>query len=240
MLAQSKRWNSVYFTRQPLVIRLLSSIRRKIPNLPVYHIDTDPLGMFSGNLSLFQFAPSLKHIHLKRVWWQAVIPLTAPNLISFSDDQTDDAERLRSMYLDIIRASPCLETFDIQHQCRALPVVTPRIVHSALQILTVCEAAFISSPEFPALKSIEICCHPISRGDRQTAPDVLLALRDLIWCLVLFSHSSDDLGYHPPKPYPFHPRTMPIAYRPQLLLKTVLPLFHTWKSSSYSAAPLTK
>ncbi|PBK66906.1 hypothetical protein ARMSODRAFT_330877 [Armillaria solidipes] len=184
LLAHSERWRSAYFTRQPLVIQQLSSIRGKIPNLEVCHIDTDPLCIYAGRLNVFEFAPSLKHLHLKRLLWQSVIPVTAPNLISFSDDQTSHADSLHSTYLDIIRASPYLETFDIQYQDQngELPVVTPRILHSALQSLTVCEAAFISSLELPMLKSIEICRRVGSRAreDQHTAADVLPALHDLI------------------------------------------------------------
>ncbi|KAK0444400.1 hypothetical protein EV421DRAFT_1800888, partial [Armillaria borealis] len=184
LLAHSERWRSAYFTRQPLVIQQLSSIRGKIPNLEVCHIDTDPLCIYAGRLNAFEFAPSLKHLHLKRLLWQSVIPVTAPNLISFSDDQTSHADSLHSTYLDIICASPYLETFEIQYQDQngELPVVTPRILHSALQSLTVCEAAFISSLELPMLKSIEICRRvgPRADGDQHTAANVLPALHDLI------------------------------------------------------------
>ncbi|KAK0190559.1 hypothetical protein F5146DRAFT_1137381 [Armillaria mellea] len=166
----------------PWLMEGLLRVRGNVPNLEECHINPRLFGVHT-TFDALDPAPRLKHLHLKNLAYKQAMVVTAHSLVSFSDDRMKDFDGLlHSMYLDIIRGSPNLETFDIRHfapLCVALPVATPRIVHLSLQKLVVWETAFINSLELPALQSLEIY-----RGAYPplciTPPGMLLALRNLI------------------------------------------------------------
>ncbi|SJL02408.1 uncharacterized protein ARMOST_05735 [Armillaria ostoyae] len=182
LASQSRRWRSADFNGLPWLMGRLLRVRGNVPNLEVCHIDSHLFGV-SATFDALDPAPRLKHLHLKDLAFEQAMIVTAHNLISFSDDRMDDSDGLlHSTYLGILRASPYLETFDIQHHGPrdvALPVATPRIVHLTLQKLVFLEAAFINSLELPALKSLEIYREAYPPF-YITSPGMFLALRNLI------------------------------------------------------------
>ncbi|KAK0499689.1 hypothetical protein EDD18DRAFT_1349890 [Armillaria luteobubalina] len=182
LLSLSHRWKSVDLSITQELFRLLSSVRGKVSCLETCILSTGPI---TESFNALEFAPSLKHLTFKGLRDCLLpVPVSASNLVSFSDDRaTDYFGHLHQMYLDIVRGSPSLDEIEVQHQGQAegdLPVASPRIIHSTLSTLSIREGSFMRSLELPMLDTVDIQGNSHEVGDRSTFPDVLPALHDLI------------------------------------------------------------